>query len=237
MMRAMRTEHRGSLVRLSGIVVTGLVAWAVPAPAQAPAPDTVVYRLVPSSRFEVTTGKAGALGFVGHTHVVRARTFTGWVQYRPREPSASRFEITIATANLEVLTPSDPNEIRQVTEAMRTEVLHVDAYPEIRFTVTRVDFTPTAATLDGQLTLVGQTRPVRVTATIQIRPDTLRARGSFTVKQTDFGIKPYSGGPGGTVKVADRVTFNFDVVAVRDVARTSGVPDRKLAIAFNTRRF
>jgi hypothetical protein len=57
------------------------------------------------------------------------------------------------------------------------------------------------------------------------------------VKQTDFGIKPYSGGPGGAVKVADRVTFNFDVVAVRDVTRTSGVPDRKLAIAFDKRRF
>jgi polyisoprenoid-binding protein YceI len=86
------------------------------------------------------------------------------------------------------------------------------------------------------LTLVGQTRPVRVNASVQVGPDTLRARGSFAVNQTDFGIKPYSGGPGGTVKVADRVTFNFDVVAVRGVAYTSGVPDRKLAIAFNTRR-
>jgi polyisoprenoid-binding protein YceI len=210
---------------------------AVSAPAQSVAPDTVVYRLLPSSRFEVHTGKAGAFGFAGHAHVVRARTFTGWVQYSPRDPSASRFEITVATANLEVLTPSDPDEIRQVTEAMRTEVLHVDAYPQIRFTATRVTFTPTVATLDGQLTLVGQTRPVRVNATIQVGPDTLRARGSFAVKQTDFGIKPYSGGPGGTVKVADRVTFNFDVVAVRDVARTSGVPDRKLAIAFKPRRF
>jgi polyisoprenoid-binding protein YceI len=213
------------------------IAWAVSTAAQTPASDTVVYRLASASRFEVQTGKAGAFAFAGHSHVVRARTFTGSVRYNSRDPSASRFEITIATADLEVLTPSDPDEIRQVTEAMRTEVLHVDAYPEIRFTVTRVDFTPTVATLDGQLTLVGQTRPVRVTATIQVRPDTLRARGSFTVKQTDFGIKPYSGGPGGTVKVADRVTFNFDVVAVRDVTRTSGIPDRKLAIAFNARRF
>jgi polyisoprenoid-binding protein YceI len=203
---------------------------AVSAPAQAPASDTVVYRLLPSSRFEVQTGKAGVFGFAGHTHVVRARTFTGSVQYRPRDPSASRLEITIATANLEVLTPSDPNEIRQVTEAMRTEVLHVDAYPEIRFTATRVTFTPTVATLDGQLTLVGQTRPVRVNATIQVGTDTLRARGSFAVNQTDFGIKPYSGGPGGTVKVADRVTFNFDVVGVREPARTSAVPDRKTGI-------
>jgi polyisoprenoid-binding protein YceI len=203
---------------------------AVSAPAQAPASDMVVYRLLPSSRFEVQTGKAGAFGFAGHTHVVRARTFTGSVQYRPRDPSASRLEITIPTGDLEVLTPSDPNEIRQVTEAMRTQVLHVDAYPEIRFTATRVTFTSAVATLEGELTLVGQTRPVRVNASVQVGPDTLRARGSFAVNQTDFGIKPYSGGPGGTVKVADRVTFNFDVVGVRDAARTSAVPARKAGL-------
>ena len=33
--------------------------------------------------------------------------------------------------------------------------------------------------------------------------DTLRAKGGFSVKQTDFGIQPFRGGPGGTVKVAD----------------------------------
>lgn len=192
------------------------IAGAVSAPAQATDSNKVVYRLAATSRFEVQTGKAGAFGFAGHSHVVRARTFAGAVRYDPRDPSASRLEIIIPTAGLEVLTPSDPDEIRQVTEAMRTEVLHVDAYPEIRFTVTRVTFTATVATLDGELTLVGQTRPVRVNATIQIGPDTLRARGSFAVNQTDFGIKPYSGGPGGTVKVADRVTFKFDVVGVRD---------------------
>jgi len=35
------------------------------------------------------------------------------------------------------------------------------------------------------------------------------------VKQTDFGIKPYRGGPSGVVKVADRVTFDFEAVGVR----------------------
>jgi hypothetical protein len=38
------------------------------------------------------------------------------------------------------------------------------------------------------------------------------------VTQTDFGIKPFSGGSGGSVKVADRVTFAFDAVGVRGPA-------------------
>lgn len=201
------------------LVAAGLaVAGANLASAQAPAPDTVVYRLLPSSRFEVRTGKAGVFGFAGHSHVVRARAFTGSVRYRPGDPSVSQLEITIPAESLEVLTPTDTAEIRQVAEAMRTEVLHVDQYPEIRFTATRATPTPTGARLDGKLTLVGQTRPVQVDATVQVGPDTLRARGTFAVNQTDFGIKPYSGGPGGTVKVANKVTFDFDAVGVREPA-------------------
>jgi hypothetical protein len=35
------------------------------------------------------------------------------------------------------------------------------------------------------------------------------------VKQTDFGIRPYRGGPGGLVRVADRIAFRFRIIAVR----------------------
>jgi hypothetical protein len=35
------------------------------------------------------------------------------------------------------------------------------------------------------------------------------------VKQTDFGIRPFRGGPGGAVHVADEVKFDIDAVAVR----------------------
>jgi polyisoprenoid-binding protein YceI len=203
-----------------GLPMIALVAaGARLASAQSPAQDSVVYRLLPISRFEVQTGKAGVLGFAGHDHIVRAGVFTGSVYYRPANPSASRLEITIAAESLVVMTPPDTSEIRQVTEAMRTDVLHVAQFPEIRFTTTGMTPTPTGFRLDGELTLVGQTRPVQVEATVQAGPDTLRAHGTFAVKQTTFGIKPYKGGPGGTVQVADRVTFDFDAVAVRDPVR------------------
>jgi polyisoprenoid-binding protein YceI len=209
--------------------VTIGLAWAgaSSAPAQAPAPDTVVYRLLPSSRLEVRTGKSGVFGFAGHNHVIRARAFTGSVHYRPGNLSASRLEITIPTDSLEVMSPSDTAEIRQVTETMRTQVLHVDQYPEIRFTATQAVLTGTGLVLDGQLTLVGQTRPVKVDAVVQVGPDTLRAHGSFAVNQTDFGIKPYKGGPGGAVQVANRVQFDFDAVAVRAPTSATGQSDGK----------
>ena len=52
--------------------------------------------------------------------------------------------------------------------------------------------------------------------------DTLHAQATFAIKQTDFGIEPFSGGPAGTVKVADRVTFTIDAVAVRAAERPAG---------------
>jgi len=65
------------------------------------------------------------------------------------------------------------------------------------------------------VTMEGTTRKLPVVADVSLGRDTITARGTFTAKQTDFGIKPFSGGPAGTVKVADKVTFCFDLVATR----------------------
>jgi polyisoprenoid-binding protein YceI len=192
--------------------------------------DSVIYRMIPDSRFEVTTTKAGLFGFAGHEHLVRARAFNGFVVYFPADPASSHLELTIPAESLEVLTPPDTAEIRQVTETMRTEVLHVADYPEIRFTATGGPPTGKGMRLQGELTLLGQTRPVKMDAVLQIGPDTIRASGNFSVKQTDFGITPYSGGPAGTVKVGDRVRFEFDAIAVRSTASVNnpaGAPEHR----------
>ena len=178
-------------------------------------PDSVVYHLTPTSRFEVTTGKAGLLGFAGHEHTIRARAFSGRVVYRPDSIAGSRVEITVLTDSLEVLTPPDTAEIRKVTASMRTEVLDVANYPEIRLVSGRITGEVRHIELTAALTIKGQTRDVPITVELEIGPDTLRATTSFTVKQTDFGIRPYRGGPAGTVRVADRVRFSINVLATR----------------------
>ena len=187
---------------------------AAPALAQS-ARDSVVYHLSSASRLEVKTGKAGLLGFAGHEHTIVARGFSGRVVYFPAEPAASRVEIRIATDSLEVTSPPDTAEIRKVTEAMRTEVLHTDSFPEMTFA------SRSLAPFDGgfhmvaALTMHGQTRPVPVDVRTTVARDTIRAAATFSVNQTYFGIQPFRGGPGGTVRVADRVTFHIEAVAVR----------------------
>jgi polyisoprenoid-binding protein YceI len=193
-------------------------------PAQAP-PDSVVYYVSPESRLVVKTGKAGLFGFAGHTHVIRARGVAGKLGYRPGS-HASYLRFTVPTDSLVVLTPPDTAEIRKVTQAMRTEVLHVDKYPQMTFVADSLSAKSGKMELQLAVTMEGVTRRIPVTADVTIAPDTIRAMGTFSAKQTDFGIKPFSGGPAGTVKVADRVMFCFDLVAVRGRAQPPGARSR-----------
>src|SRR5213075_644470 len=95
--------------------------------------DSVVYdlALAPLTRFEVSTGKAGLLGFAGHAHLIRARVFSGRIVWYPHQPSASHVSVSVPTDSLEVVTPPDTAEVRKVTAAMREDVLDVTRYPEI----------------------------------------------------------------------------------------------------------
>jgi polyisoprenoid-binding protein YceI len=197
------------------LLAGGISLGCAPAWAQGGEPDSVVYVLSTASRFEVKTGKAGLFGFAGHAHVVRARGFAGRVVYHPNAPAESRVEIVVPADSLDVLTPPDTAEIRKVTQAMRTDVLHVDEYPVISFVSTGVTPTVDGFQIEGRLTLAGQTREVSCNIRAEVGTDTLRATGGFSVKQTDYGIRPYRGGPAGTVRVADRVTFSFEAVGIR----------------------
>jgi polyisoprenoid-binding protein YceI len=191
----------------------------VPGPlsAQAGAADSIVYLLAPASRFDVQTGSAGLFGFAGHDHLIRARAVAGRVVFRPDAPSDSRVELTVRADSLAVLTPPDTEEIRKVTTVMRDQVLDVAEFPEIRFASTAVMPRPDGFEIHGTLTIRGHTREVVVSVRTALRADTLGASGRFTVKQTDYGIRPVRVGPGGVVRVADRITFDFDAIAIRVV--------------------
>jgi hypothetical protein len=98
---------------------------------------------------------------------------------------------------------------------MRGEVLEVARYPRMSFAADSLRAASGRMELQLAVTIKGVTRKVPVTADVTMDADSVRARGTFTARQTDFGIEPYSGGPAGTVKVADKVTFCFDLLGVR----------------------
>jgi polyisoprenoid-binding protein YceI len=183
--------------------------------SQAAGSDSAVYMLAAASRLEVRTGSAGLFGFAGHQHVIRARGFSGRLVYRPADPAESQVTIVVPVDSLEVLTPPDTAEIRKVTANMRHDVLDSGRFPEIRFESTGIVPRPEGFDIQANLTMHGVTQVVTVPVRITIQADTLAASGTFTVKQSDFGIRPYRVGPAGVVKVADRIEFQIDAIAVR----------------------
>jgi polyisoprenoid-binding protein YceI len=183
-----------------------------PGAATKPVTYTVVER---ASLLQVHTYKAGLFGGLGHEHDVRAHGYAGTVVYDPGDPSRSRVSLTLPTDSLAVVIAGDSSDIPAITKSMREEVLRVDRFPEITFTSREVAVHDSTAHLKGDLTMVGVTRPVEIDLRLWVTPEILHVRGSFTVKQTAFGIEPY-GTALGTVKVKDEITFTIDIRALAE---------------------
>jgi polyisoprenoid-binding protein YceI len=131
----------------------------------------------------------------------------------PADPAASSVTVTIDVDSFAVregaggvkpLTDGDRAEIKRT---FQREILHTDRYPSITFQSARVTGTPEAFTIEGELTILDQTRPVTVRGSA---PDGDRLRGGATVVQSQFGIKPYSAFFG-ALKLADEVEISFEL--------------------------
>jgi polyisoprenoid-binding protein YceI len=87
------------------------------------------------------------------------------------------------------------------------EVLDSQKFPEIVFRSSHVErLGDDKWVVEGNLTLHGQTQPVRV----QVEGQGRHYRGWAQLKQKDFGITPVAVA-GGTVRVKNEVRIEFDV--------------------------
>ena len=188
----------GRVCRLA-FVVLGLLpashAWAQRRPID-----------VAQSRITVRVFKAGLFGGFGHNHEITAPVERGWVETGAK-PGVS---LEVDARKLKVADPDLETEKRaEVQKTMEgPEVLDAGRSPEIRFESTAVE--PAGQnqwTVRGNLRLHGQTQPVSVDVTFGGN----RYRGSATILQTSFGIKPVSAA-GGTIKTKNEVRIEFEIV-------------------------
>lgn len=113
-------------------------------------------------------------------------------------------------------------------------VLNVSRFPTATFDVASAKETGQTSRkglpvyrLNGQFTLHGTKRPLSIMAEVDQARGWLHVRGNFTVKQTDFGITPYSKAFG-AIGVADELKIYGDlfVVPTPNVAMTD-IPTRQ----------
>jgi polyisoprenoid-binding protein YceI len=155
------------------------------------------------STLTIHVGKTGAFSALGHEHEIHAPIHSGTAEIGAH-PAV---EIHVNAQELRV-TDKDAAE-KERAEVQKTmlgpEVLDSDAHQEIVFKSTAAESVGQGQwTLRGNLTMRGQTRPVKVQVTLKDG----RYTGETTVKQTDFGITP----PGKAgVRAKDEVKIEFDV--------------------------
>jgi len=171
------------------------------------------------SRFDVQVFATGLLSSFGHDPVISIRGFSGEAKFDANSFEASSLHVVIDAGTLTVddgINDKDREEIRRL---MNQNVLEVSDYPEIEYeslsvTGSAIDNDRFRLALSGNLTLHGITRPQRIAAYVVLDGGTMRASGNFSVRQSEYQIKPVST-MGGALKVKDELKFSFDMVAQR----------------------
>ena len=157
------------------------------------------------STISIHVSKAGLLSAAGHDHWVSAPIASGAVE----ESAAPHVEFTVESAKMNVKADPkvDAKTQAQIQKDMEEMTLETRKFPQIAFRSSRVEkLTEGQWKVEGELSLHGVTKPVRLTVT-----HTGDSYAAHTVlKQTDFGIKPISIG-GGMIKVKNEVELDFQI--------------------------
>ena len=156
------------------------------------------------SSITVHVFKTGVFSVFGHNHEINAPIQQGTVSQQNKS-----VQFVVDAGNMQVMDKdvSDSDRAQIHKTMLGPEVLDVEKYPEIIFRSTEAEqLGPDKWSVQGHLTIRGNTRPVTVTVTAREG----HYRGGTEIKQKDFGIIPVSAG-GGTVKTKNEMRVDFDI--------------------------
>ena len=167
------------------------------------------YRLGPDDgTLSIQTGRKGAAAKAGHDLVIEVTAWEGTLRLGDDpsdtsvelEADATSLHVRQGTGGMQSLGDDDKANIRTT---IHDEVLKGHA---IAFRSTAVTRAGGQLTVEGELTLAGTTRPLAFDLAVG---DDGRLTGAAVVRQTDWGMKPYST-LFGALKVADEVRVEID---------------------------
>lgn len=183
----------------------------------AAASGAAVYAVDPgASLVTVTVRRAGLMARLGHEHVVAIHTLAGHVA-----PGLGRADLSFRVDEMSVDEPPlladagiptrpSPQAVDGTRKNMLGPVLEAQRYPLVAL---HADLPP-GGTLRVAITLHGVTRRLALPAAVQVDAARVSASGTARLKQTDFGITPFSIG-GGLLSVQDELEVRYHIVARR----------------------
>lgn len=185
-----------------------------------PSSSTVSYRIdAGQSKFIVRALVGGLLSSFGHNHTIAIREFTGEAKVTPNTISPASLQLNIKADSLAVVDKVSDKDKQEIESKMRNEVLETGQFANITFKSTNISASQTAEgqyaiQIWGDVTLHGVTKSIWFKGQMSMTGNTLRSKGAFALRQSDFKIKQVSVA-GGTIKVKDELKFSFDIVGVK----------------------
>jgi polyisoprenoid-binding protein YceI len=165
-----------------------------------------------ASRFTARVFATGMLSALGHSPTIAIRNFAGEAEYDPAAPEKASLKVRIRADSLQVTDDISSKDRNEIEKTMNEKVLEVSKFPEITFESTGVSEREGQLSMQGILSLHGETKSLPIAARVMLLGDSLRASGEFSIQQSDFDIAPVSVA-GGTLKLKDELKFSFDIVA------------------------
>jgi hypothetical protein len=165
-----------------------------------------IYTLGPDDgTLSVRTGRGGAVAKAGHDLLIHVTAWSATLDLDAPslalEADSTSLRVREGSGGMQAL---DDGDLANIETTINDEVL---LRRDIRFRSKSLNEDGEALHVAGDLTLFGSTRPIAFDLALTDG----RVTGTAVVKQTDFGIKPYTA-LFGALKVADAVRVEIDAV-------------------------
>lgn len=206
----------------------GLTKITAPAPPLPTHGATLYHIDTTRSQLRILVYRGGVLGDLGHNHVIVTSTINGTI-YLNDSIDQSGFELTIPLKSLNIDPPAAreqegarfqskvTNDDRAGTRKnmLGADVLDAARFPTMTIRSIKLDGPPWQPRITVRITLHGASRDYVVPTAIVRHNDRLIAIGSLTLRQSDFGITPFSV-LAGALTVQDQFDVSFRLVASPD---------------------
>lgn len=177
------------------------------------------------SAIKIYVFRGGAAPSLGHNHVLSSPDFTGFVFLPGKGISNARFDLAFRLDQLEFENIPDhsnlgeaftsqlsSDEIKRTRDHMLGEDnLQADRFPFVRIHSVHISGETPKLAAEVQIELHGQKLTMLVPLNVEVLPNRLTATGSLVLRQSDFGVKPYSV-LGGFLAVQDEVVIEFTLI-------------------------
>jgi polyisoprenoid-binding protein YceI len=168
-----------------------------------------------SGRLVIKTGRTGLAARAGHDLTIEVTRWSGQATIPAGGGAAATVTAEVDLGSLAVregtggakpLTDKDRRDIENTAR----KILGGGDQAVARFTSSRIIPSADGGTIEGTVAFRGRSQPARLQVT---SPVPGRYRGAATLRQSDFGITPYTGFFG-ALKLRDEVSVEFEIQTI-----------------------